>query len=90
MADATYNGWPNRAAWNVALWIGNDEGLYRTSCDFARTHKRREQTITANMARAFCADLFWKGETPDGDKLADVTNEGWADIATMFEELVSE
>ena len=27
-----YNGWKNHATWNVALWIGNDEGLY----DFAK------------------------------------------------------
>jgi|TARA_R100001086_G_scaffold18120_1_gene8913 hypothetical protein len=26
-----YNGWKNRATWNVALWLGNDYTVYRAS-----------------------------------------------------------
>lgn len=34
MTNTTYNGWKNWATWNVALWIGNDEDLYRLSRRF--------------------------------------------------------
>lgn len=26
--DRTYNGWTNYETWNVALWIGNEQGSY--------------------------------------------------------------
>jgi hypothetical protein len=29
LTNETYNGWTNWETWNVALWIGNDEYLYR-------------------------------------------------------------
>jgi hypothetical protein len=36
-----YNGWKNYQTWNVALWIGNDESLYRCAVDFLRQYKGR-------------------------------------------------
>jgi hypothetical protein len=32
--EKSYNGWANYETWNVALWIGNDEGLYNEAKRF--------------------------------------------------------
>jgi len=33
--DNAYNGWTNYETWNVALWIGGDQGLYNFAKEFA-------------------------------------------------------
>jgi len=60
---STYNGRKNRDYWNVALWIGNDEGLYRMAREHIRRAGNRDQAA-ANMLQ----DLKDSGitETPDG------------------------
>lgn len=65
-----YQGHRSRAAWNVALWIGNDEGLY----NLARQHIRRAATKD-EAAMAMLNDLHEMGltHTPDGEAYSKTT-----------------
>lgn len=81
MMTETYNGWANRETWNVALWLGNDEGFYREAVSFG------QRTLPAHdeeaKVEAFCRNLF--GDmTPDGDRLDGVD---WAEIAADIKEM---
>ena len=60
MATKKYNGWANYETWNVALWLQNDEGLYR----FAQQHRTYPELAD---------DLRECGliETPDGVSYGD-------------------
>jgi len=37
-----FNGHRNRNAWNVALWINNDQALYLTARDCIKSNKTKE------------------------------------------------
>lgn len=70
----TYNGWRNRQTWNVALWIGNDEGLYsmaRECADYAQFQSQIREMAPSPIAY----------ETPDGVS--------WTDSGLDIEELDS-
>jgi hypothetical protein len=50
-------------AWNVSLWLWNDEGMYRAMCGYVSRHKNKDEA-----ARAMARD--YEGmKTPDGAKL---------------------
>ena len=54
-----FNGHRSWNAWNVSLWINNDEGLYRRAYDLARLHGVKLAT------RQLSCDLEGQ-KTPDG------------------------
>ena len=72
--DNTYNGWTNYETWNVALYIGNDQGLYQA----ARVFDSYEEFIQCN---------FEPGSgTPDGVDWRD-SNLNIVELDEMMEEL---
>ena len=73
--DQTVNGWSNYETWNVALWIGNDEGLYL-------------EAMAAGSYEALLDVLYECGttETPDGVKWTDA-KVNRVEIDEMIEEL---
>jgi hypothetical protein len=60
MEDTTYNGWKNHATWNVALWIGGDQGLY----EFAKEMPSYE--VFKDSMREMSGDSSIGYQTPDG------------------------
>lgn len=56
----SYMGHKSWNAWNVSLWLNNDEPLYRMMLAYIRQHGSKDRAAD-NMAR----DMKGK-ETPDG------------------------
>ena len=59
MTDTTFNGWSSWNAWNVALWFGNDETLYKMMTDAIK------QNPDLSVAAAKLQSLVGY-DTPDG------------------------
>ncbi len=60
MTDTTYNGWTNHATWNVALWIGGDQGLYEFAkrCENYEDFRFQLKEVSGDSSIGY--------ETPDG------------------------
>lgn len=62
MQTETYNGWKNYETWNVALWLGNDEGSYLMVRHMARDARKDEYPAGA-LATMIEAEV--KDSAPD-------------------------
>ena len=51
-----YNGWTNYETWNVALWIDNEEPMYRA----------KQAHLAKGKFTAASAEKFVKGQMPNG------------------------
>jgi hypothetical protein len=65
-----YQGYHCKNCWNVALWIGNDEGLYRAALECKRRPRKNGKPVTATLAALrFLREVVGEGtRTPDGGK----------------------
>jgi hypothetical protein len=85
-----YNGYANRATWNVVLWLMNDESVYNNW----------QSQLAASIKFGMVADLdgyeagslvrFVLGtETPDGVSTDDPAID-WDQVASVFNERMAE
>ena len=85
MTETTYNGWKNRQTWNVALWIGNDEPLYRSAVEYVKRCRDRGRRATY---RTFAISAGIAGDkTPDGIAWTGIRLDYRA-LSSMINELV--
>jgi len=62
----TYNGHRSYNAWNIALWIHNDEGLYYFSLECLRTPTQNGSPPSIGQAVRRFMGAFEGEKTPDG------------------------
>lgn len=75
MTDTTYNGWKNWATWNVALWLGNDEALYKMARRFVNYKDLADELERCGVPA-----------TPDGAKYKDEDLDTYALDEWMMDE----
>ena len=80
MSQERYNGWMNRATWNIALWLNNEPGSYHMTQEYL---SNLCYLVSAEDAENWIGLLFSDGKTPDGDRLEDAD---WEELAAMLRE----
>lgn len=69
--DKRYNGWANYETRNVALWIGNDEGLYNLAreCKTFARFKESLEDFGGEIAKITPDKVAWDSFRVDADEI---------------------
>ena len=73
--DTTYNGWTNYETWNVALWLGNDEGLYEMAQMWADHGYKSLSHMLKEITPGTPDGVAWDDATLDIDELNEMMAE---------------
>ena len=60
-----YNGWSNRFTWNVALWMGEDEYLYKQTVKYVAEQRKLGNRVSYEGFLRY-AEIPTGTRTPDG------------------------
>ena len=82
MNDNTYNGYTNRATWNLMLWTSNDESAYHFFRDLYFRAGGDDPDVRQDLIENYARE--WYGtSTPDGELLDDVD---WEEVRQMMDD----
>ena len=80
--DTTYNGYTNRATWNLMLWISNEESAYHFFRDLYYRIGGDDADDRQDMIERNAREWFGH-TTPDGDRLSDVD---WEEVRQVMDD----
>ena len=73
MSAQTYNGWKNYETWNVTLWIGNDESMYRQVLGLVHSKVTQWSDVASVLTTLFGNKtpdgVAWNDPTIDADRM---------------------
>ena len=73
MSTQTYNGWKNYETWNVTLWIGNEESMYRQVLGLVNSKVTQWSDVASVLTTLFGDKtpdgVAWNDPTIDADRM---------------------
>lgn len=68
------NGWKNYETWNVMLWLGNDESLYRIALNF-KDYDKLAAYLIENYGAETDDGVAWDDDLIDRDEVNEFLSE---------------